>query len=84
MIQVRAWAGARDLDSDGAVIHTEDPTIQLTITGRSDILKLQAVLARCLNTAPEFGKDWFELSDRVDHFILKNSIIPIARQSSKP
>jgi hypothetical protein len=69
MIHVRAWSGARDYDADGTLIHAEDPTLQFTLTGRSDILKLQAVLARCLNTAPEFGKDWFELSDRVDQFI---------------
>lgn len=64
MIHVRAWKGSED---EGAV--REDDTLQITLTGLTDIRQLQVVLNRCLNCAPEFGSDWFELSDRVHKFI---------------
>lgn len=66
MIHVRTWTGDE--------ITKEDPTIQFTLTGRTDILKLQALLNRSLNCAPEFGKDWFELSDRLDQFLEQQNI----------
>lgn len=46
----------------------EEPTLQLIFTGK-DLLKFQALLNRALNTAPEFGKDWFTLSSRLDNFL---------------
>lgn len=66
MIHVRTWVG------DDVV--PEDPTIQFTLTGRADLLKLQALLDRALNCAPEFGVDWFELSDRLDQFLTAQGI----------
>lgn len=45
------------------------PVLEISLVGIPNILKLQIALQRCLNTAPEFGKDWFDLSDRLDQFI---------------
>ena len=75
MIHVRAHAPA---------ITGAGPVLEISLVGSVNILKFQAALARCLNTAPDFGPDWFELSDRVDQFILEHSITPTVRQSSKP
>ena len=50
------------------------PVLEISLVGTPNILKLQAALARCLNTAPEFGKDWFDLSDRLDQFIREYSL----------
>lgn len=50
------------------------PVLQVSFVGRENILKLQAALARCLNTAPDFGQDWFDLSDRLDQFVCENSL----------
>ena len=50
------------------------PVLEFSLVGAANILKLQAALARCLNTSPEFGKDWFELSDRVDQFIRTHNL----------
>ncbi len=66
MIHVRAWTGDE--------ITKEDPTLQFTITGRTDLLKLQALLDRALNTAPEFGQDWFDLSAKLDQFLAAQNI----------
>jgi hypothetical protein len=66
MIHVRTWIGDD--------IAPEDPTIQITLTGRADLLKLQALLSRALNCAPEFGQDWFELSDRLEKFLEQHNI----------
>lgn len=66
MIHVRTWTGDE--------ITNEDPTIQFTLTGRADLQKLQALLNRSLNCAPEFGEDWFALSDRLEKFMFANNI----------
>lgn len=73
MIHVRAWTGDD--------ITNEDPTIQFTLTGRTDLLKLQALLDRALNCAPEFGADWFELSDRLDQFLTDQGISRIVKEN---
>lgn len=64
MIHVRAQAPALGVD----------PILHFSLIGKENILKLQVALARCLNTAPEFGKDWFELSDRLDQFIREHNL----------
>lgn len=61
MIHVRAWKGDENAP--------EDPTLQITLTTKPDLLKFQELLRRSLNCAPEFGKDWFELSDKLDNFL---------------
>lgn len=66
MIHVRTWIGDD--------ITNEDPTIQITLGGRTDLLKLQALLQRALNCAPEFGQSWFELSDHLDEFLRQQNI----------
>lgn len=64
MIHARAWKGSLP---DEPV--QDDPTIQITISGKRELLKLQALLNRALNCAPEFGKDWFDLSAELDEFL---------------
>ena len=49
----------------------DNPVLHISIVGHQDIVKFQEVLTRALNCAPEFGKDWFELSDMVDLFLAK-------------
>lgn len=68
MIHARTWTGDD--------ITNEDPTIQFTITGRNDLQKLQALLNRSLNCAPEFGEDWFALSDKLEKFLASQNITP--------
>ena len=51
----------------------EPANIKITLTEK-DMLKFQALLNRALNCAPEFGKDWFELSDRLDQFLLEHPV----------
>jgi hypothetical protein len=61
----------------GTDLHSpEDPAIRIWVTGRSDILKLQALLNRALGCAPEFGADWFKLSDDLDKFIGEQNLTP--------
>jgi hypothetical protein len=48
---------------------TGNATLNVSFSEK-DILKFQALLNRGLNCAPEFGKDWFELSARLDEFVL--------------
>lgn len=61
----------------GTDLHTpEDPAIRMWVTGRSDILKLQALVNRALNTAPEFGEDWFALAAGLDKFITEQKLEP--------
>lgn len=73
MIHVRTWTGDE--------ITKEEPTIQFTLTGRADLLKLQALLDRALNCAPEFGEDWFALSDRLDQFLAAQGISRAATEN---
>lgn len=80
-IHARTWGPYADLDENGDPIFTEDPTLQLTLTGRADLLKLQALLDRALNCAPEFGEDWFALSDRLDQFLTAQGISRAAQET---
>ena len=73
MIHVRTWVG------DDVV--PEDPTLHFYISGRADLLKLQALLDRALNCAPEFGEDWFALSDRLDQFLAAQGISRAATEN---
>jgi hypothetical protein len=52
----------------------EDAAIRIWVIGRTDLLKLQALLDRALNCAPEFGSEWFELSDRLNQFLTQQNI----------
>jgi hypothetical protein len=47
----------------------EDSSVRIWVTGRTDLLRLQALLNRSLNTAPELGADWFKLSDDLAIFL---------------
>lgn len=59
----------------GTDLHApEDPAVRLWVTGRADILKLQALIHRALNTAPEFGEDWFKLAEDLEKFIGEQNI----------
>jgi hypothetical protein len=59
----------------GTDLHApEDLAIRIWVTGRTDILKLQALINRALGCAPEFGAEWFALSDNLDKFIGENNI----------
>ena len=71
MIHVRAMAAYADKDSDGTVIASESSTLQFSLVGLDTIKKFRELLNRSLNCSPEFGSDWFDLSDRVDTFIAK-------------
>jgi hypothetical protein len=62
-IIARAYPGSKDPNAP------EDPSLQLIITGQADLKKLQELLNRSLNCAPEFGADWFKLSDKLTEFI---------------
>lgn len=52
----------------------EDHLLRIWVIGRTELLKLQALLDRALNCAPEFGADWFALSDRLDQFLTEQGI----------
>lgn len=65
-IHVRAWSGDE--------ITQEEETLQITISGKQDLQKLQALLNRSLNCAPEFGADWFAMSAKLEEFMIKNNI----------
>lgn len=64
MIHVRAWKGSLPNE-----LVKEDPTLQITISGVDELTKLYGLLQRSLNCAPEFGKDWFALSDKLEQFL---------------
>jgi len=70
MIHVRTFS---ELETTIAGVQC-GPVLQLSFTCRADLLKLQALLNRSLNCAPEFGADWFELSDRLDQFLTAQGI----------
>ena len=59
----------------------ENPRIAITISERVDLLKLQALLDRALNCAPEFGADWFSLSDKLDQFLIAQGISRIVKEN---
>ncbi len=71
MIHVRAMASYADRDQHGDVIMSESATLQFSLVGLETIKKLDQLLDRSLNCAPEFGEDWFQLSDKVKEFIKK-------------
>jgi hypothetical protein len=52
----------------------EDSSVRIYVTGRTDLLRLQALLNRSLNTAPELGADWFKLSDDLAIFLEQQGI----------
>jgi hypothetical protein len=52
----------------------EDHSVRIWVTGRTDLLKLQALIHRALNTAPEFGAEWFKLADDLEKFIAEQGI----------
>jgi hypothetical protein len=52
----------------------EDSSVRIWVTGRTDLLRLQALLNRSLNTAPELGADWFKLSDDLAIFLEQQGI----------
>jgi len=49
------------------------PAISIAFSG-PELLKFRELLNRALNTAPEFGADWFQLTDKLDQFIASNKI----------
>jgi hypothetical protein len=59
----------------------EDHSLLIWVTGRTELLKLQALLNRSLNCAPEFGADWFALSDRLDQFLTEQGISRTEKES---
>ena len=69
MIYARTYQGVSKADADIMDIPPEDPSLQLIFTSREDIQSFYALLQRSLNCAPEFGKDWFALSDRLEKFL---------------
>ena len=69
MIRVRAYPAIKA----DPVTGPEEARLNIDFTG-VDLLKFQALLNRALNTAPEFGKDWFALSAGADKFIAANFI----------
>lgn len=48
---------------------SQDPVLHISFVGLSVIQKFQELLNRSLNCAPEFGDDWFALSDKLHNFI---------------
>jgi len=61
---------ARVSQSDNAF----EPVLHLSFVGVLELKRLQSLLARSLNCAPEFGKDYFELSDRLDSLIASHEL----------
>lgn len=64
MIHIQAFGAIRD-----PISGNEEPRIMFHVIGKPDLLKLQELLNRSLNCAPEFGRDWFELSDKLEAFL---------------
>lgn len=52
----------------------EDHSVRIWVTGRTDLLKLQTLIHRALNTAPEFGAEWFTLAEKLDKFVAENRL----------
>lgn len=63
------------------VTTTSDPGLYIRVSGREDLLKLQALLDRARNCAPEFGADWFSLSDKLDQFLIAQGISRIVKEN---
>lgn len=53
--------------------NTFEPVLHLSFVGVPELKRLQSLLQRSLNCAPEFGEDYFELSDRLDTLIASQS-----------
>ena len=50
----------------------EQPVLHLSFVGTKTIQELYDLIQRSLNCAPEFGKDWFELSDGIEKILPRN------------
>ena len=48
---------------------TFEPVLHLSFVGVQELIRLKDLLSRSLNCAPEFGKDYFELADKLDTLI---------------
>lgn len=53
---------------------TFEPVLHLSFVGVPELIRLQSLLARSLNCAPEFGKDYFELADKLDSLIAQHDL----------
>ena len=73
MIHVRAMAAYTDKDQNGDVIMSEASTLQFSLVGLPTVQKFKELLDRSLNCSPEFGKEWFDLADKVEEFIAKEA-----------
>jgi hypothetical protein len=73
MIYARTYQGISKQDADIMDIPPEEPSFQLIFTSSEDIKSFYLLLQRSLNCAPEFGKDWFELSDKLEKFLAPSS-----------
>jgi hypothetical protein len=71
MIRITTLSAA---DSATILPTPEDHSVRIWVTGRTDLLKLQALIHRALNTAPEFGADWFKLAADLEKFIAEQGI----------
>ena len=74
MIHVLSSSGISSGLAAQADIPPEPAYLRFTVSGREDLLKLYALLDRALNCAPEFGADWFALSDHLAQFITDQNI----------
>lgn len=43
--------------------------LQIAFVGKTDIQRFYDLIQRSLNCAPEFGKDWFQLSDGIEKLL---------------
>lgn len=49
-----------------------DPTLtnlQISFVGKEEIQKFYNLIQRSLNCAPEFGEEWFQLSDGIEKIL---------------
>ena len=82
MIKIQAFPNNSNVFAQTAYTSlTAEASLVTAVTGRADLLKLQALLDRALNCAPEFGADWFELSDRLDQFLTDQGISRIVKEN---
>lgn len=78
MIHVLASSGISPELAAQTDIPPEPAYLRFTVSGREDLQKLNAILNRALNTAPEFGEDWFVFSAKLEEFMAKNNIPRVA------
>lgn len=53
---------------------TFEPVLRLSFVGVPELIRFKDLLSRSLNCAPEFGKDYFELADKLDTLIASNDL----------